>query len=227
MRNRQHFDLELIALQDELLRIGTMVEAALTQAMQAVATHDCDLAAAVVQNDASINLAVNKLHSHSLEVIARQQPLAGDLRTISVVLSLLPELERMGDHAATICKLQRRMMADPGFAPLEALPESFRTPLVEMGERTLNILHCGLDALRQRERVFAEKVVQMDDEIDHLYAKVFRESIEMARANPQLADEAIHLLTLAHNLERIGDRVTNIAEQIVFLTTGEIVELNY
>lgn len=227
LRNRQHFDDELIRLHDELIRIGTMVESALSHALRAVRDYDGELAERVVSGDAEINQAVQQLHARAIGLIARQQPMASDLRTISVTISLLPELERMGDHAATICKLQRRMMDMPGYVPLDGLPDSFRLAILEMGQRAIEILHAGVEALRSRDRTFASKVVAMDDAIDHLYAQIFRETIDLARARPDLADEAIHLLNLAHNLERIGDRVTNVAEQIIFLLTGNVVELNY
>jgi phosphate transport system protein len=227
MRTRQSFDEQLTELHEGLFRIGTMVELALNQAMTAVRTHDKDLAQTIIEGDLVINDAVQRLHHRALLLIATQQPMASDLRLISVVLSLLPELERMGDYAATICKVQQRIMLTPTYVPLEAMPEPFPAIISEIGRRTSEILHAGMEALRQRDHSFADRVVELDDEIDHLYARLFTATVNSAHSNPEMTAETIHMLTLAHNLERIGDRVTNVAEQIVYLITGEVVALNY
>ncbi|HEY1014794.1 MAG TPA: phosphate signaling complex protein PhoU [Herpetosiphonaceae bacterium] len=227
MGTRQTFEHQLDELYEGLFRIGTMVEGALGHALAVIDSQNDEQAQEVVAGDSLINRAVYDLHDQALLVIATQQPMARDLRLISVVISMLPELERMADHAATICKLQRRMMHESHYLPLEAIEGPFPSLIREMGLRTAEILHAGLDAIRQRDRGFADRVVKMDDVIDNLYSRVFRATVELARTHPDLTDEAIHLLTLAHNLERIGDRVTNLAEQIVFLLTGEVVELNY
>jgi len=224
--NRQHFQRQLDQLMADTLALGSRVEEALAIALRAIGANDVDTMQQVVGNDRQINVAAQALHSRCLTMIARQQPMAGDLREISVVLSLLPELERMADHAATVCKIGLRMNDEPGFLPLQAMPEPFAEIITEMGERVLLLLKHGLDALSRRDAVYAEQLACEDDEVDHLYRRLFRATIEIARAEPEYSDEAIHLLTLAHNLERIGDRVTNVAEQVIFLLRGEIVELN-
>lgn len=224
--NRQFFQEQLDRLMADTLALGNRVETALIDAMRAVTTNDLDLMQQVINNDKQINGVVQALHQRSLTLIARQQPMASDLREISVVISLLPELERMADHAATCCKIGRRMNAEPGFVPLALMQGSFPTLIPEMGDRVLRLLHNGLDALARRDAAYAEQLCRDDDAIDHIYRSLFRETIEIARTQPQYGDEAIHLLTLAHNLERIGDRVTNLAEQVIFLLRGEIVELN-
>jgi phosphate transport system protein len=211
---------------DDTLALGSRVEDALALALRAVITNDLDLMQRVIHDDKSINAVVQALHERCLTMIARQQPMAGDLREISVVLSLLPELERMADHAASCCKIMRRLNAEPGFLPLSAMRGCFPQAIPEMGQRVLRLLHNGLDALARRDAAYAEQLCQDDDEIDHIYRRLFRETIDLARTQPEYGDEAIHLLTLAHHLERIGDRVTNLAEQVIFLLRGEIVELN-
>ncbi len=223
---RQFFQEQLDRLMADTLALGSRVEAALEQAMQAVITNDLDLMEQVISNDRAINAVVQELHERCITLIARQQPMAGDLREISVVLSLLPELERMADHAATCCKIAKRMNGEPGFVPLPEMAGSFPTTIPEMGDRVLKLLHQGLDALARRDSAYAEQISQEDDKIDHIYKRLFCETIEVARTQPEYSDEAIHLLTLAHNLERIGDRVTNLAEQVIFLQSGQVVELN-
>jgi phosphate transport system protein len=224
--NRQFFQDQLDRLMADTLALGSRVEEALAQALRAVQTNDLDLMQRIVNDDKQINTAAQALHERCLTLIARQQPMASDLREISVVLSLLPEMERMADHAATCCKIGRRMNAEPGFVPLQAMGGIFPEAIPEMGDRVLRLLHCGLDALARRDAAYAEHLCHDDDEIDHIYRRLFRETIDLARTQPEYSDEAIHLLTLAHNLERIGDRVTNLAEQVIFLLRGEIVELN-
>lgn len=224
--NRQFFQNQLDQLMADTLTLGHRVEDALAQAMRAIASNDLDAMQRIVRDDKEINATAQGLHRQCLTLIARQQPMASDLREISVVLSLLPELERMGDHAATCCKIGRRMNSEPDFLPLQAMDGIFPQAIPEMGQRVLQLLHNGLDALARRDAEYAEQLCRDDDAIDHLYRRLFRETITIARTRPELGDEAIHLLTLAHNLERIGDRVTNLAEQVVFLLRGEIVELN-
>jgi phosphate transport system protein len=224
--NRQFFQEQLDRLMGDTLALGSRVEAALDQALRAVTANDLGLMHEVVANDRHINMATQALHERCLTLIARQQPMAGDLREISVVLSLLPELERMGDHAATCCKIALRMNNEPGFVPLAQMIGGFPACVGEMGRRVLTLLHDGLDALARRDAAYAEQISREDDAIDALYKRLFRETIEVSRTQPEYSDEAIHLLTLAHNLERIGDRVTNLAEQVIFLLRGQVVELN-
>jgi phosphate transport system protein len=224
--NRQYFQDQLDRLMSDTLALGSRVEEALAAALRAVKSNDLVLMERIVNDDKHINSAAQALHERCLTMIARQQPMAGDLREISVVLSLLPELERMADHAASCCKIGRRMNEEPGFVPLQDMGGIFPQAIPEMGERVLRLLHSGLDALARRDAAYAEQICHDDDEVDHLYRRLFRETINLAQTRPEYSDEAIHLLTLAHNLERIGDRVTNLAEQVIFLLRGEIVELN-
>jgi phosphate transport system protein len=224
--NRQYFQEQLDQLMRDTLVLGDKVVDALVRALAALQTNNVEQMSAVIDNDQQINAVVEELHHRCLTMIARQQPMARDLREISVVLSLLPELERIADHAASCCKIMRRMQTMPGFVPLGSMIGSFPTLLSEMGNLTLQLLQHGLDALARRDAAYAEQLCQEDDAIDHLYKALFAETIAVARSQPDYSDEAIHLLTLAHNLERIGDRVTNLAEQVIFLLRGEVVELN-
>lgn len=224
--NRQHFQIQLDELMGDTLALGQAVTEAVAQALEAVLHHDIERMTAVITNDQYINAGVEALHRRCLTVIACQQPMAGDLRAISVVLSLLPEFERMADHAATCCKIGQRMLASPYFLPLAELDGEFVRIIPEMGARVVQLLQHGLDALQRRDAAYAEQICREDDAIDHLYKRLFTETITTVQRQPECSDEAIHLLTLAHNLERIGDRVTNLAEQVIFLLRGEVVELN-
>jgi phosphate transport system protein len=224
--NRQYFQSQLELLMADTLALGSRVEEALQRAMEAVLANDLVQMEQVIASDREINELAQRLHERAITMIARQQPMARDLREISVVMSLLPELERMADHAASCCKIARRMNQEPNFTPIQAMPGIYPRAVPEMGERVLRILRNGLDALSRRDAALAEQLGQEDDAIDALYRQLFKETIEIARTQPEYGDEAIHLLTMAHNLERIGDRVTNIAEQVIFLLRGQVVELN-
>lgn len=224
--NRQSFQNQLDALMRDTLNLGYVVVDTIGQALRAVVSNDQAEITRLIEHDREINRAVEKLHSQCLTLIACQQPMAGDLREIAVVLSLLPELERMADHAATCCKIGRRMHGSPNFVQLPQMVGCFPHAIPEMGSRVLLLLEHGLDALARRDAAYAVEVCREDDAIDHLYRRVFEDTIAVARTQPEYSDQAIHLLTLAHNLERIGDRVTNVAEQVIFLLRGEVVELN-
>ncbi|PLS79768.1 MAG: phosphate transport system regulatory protein PhoU [Chloroflexi bacterium] len=224
--NRQSFQIQLDALTQDTLALGYAVANALHQALKTLTTNDTDQMRAVIENDRNINATVAALRSRCLTMIARQQPMASDLREISVMLSLLPELERMADHAATICKIGQRILASPEAVPLQQMSGGIGPALTEMGSRTLVLLQHGLDAFARRDAAFAEQLCEEDHAIDRLYKELFAETIAISRTAPHQSSQVIHLLTLAHNIERIGDRVTNLAEQIIFLLRGEVVELN-
>ena len=164
--SRQFFREQLDALMNDTLALGSRVEATFAQALRAVMTNDLDQMHRLISDDRQINSQTQALHQRCLTLIARQQPMAGDLREISVVLSLLPELERMADHAATCCKIGRRMNNEPGFLPLQAMAGSFPRAIPEMGERVLRLLHNGLDALARRDADYAVRICQDDHEID-------------------------------------------------------------
>jgi phosphate transport system protein len=224
--NRQSFQSQLDALTQDTLTLGYAVADALKLALSTLTTSDPEQMQAVIDNDRNINATVVALRSRCLTMIARQQPMASDLREISVMLNLLPELERMADHAATVCKIGLRILPSPDAVPIQQMNEDFGATLSEMGERTLALLHHGLDALGRRDAAFAEQLSEEDHVIDRLYKQLFADTIAISQTAPDQSSQAIHLLTLAHNIERIGDRVTNLAEQIIFLLRGDVVELN-
>jgi phosphate transport system protein len=219
-----HHDLE--KLFSDMLRIGAMVETALNNALKSLQSHDTALALEVINADRELNRQVQELHSRALLLIATQAPMASDLRLIGMIIATLPELERMGDHAVTVAKTLRRIDSNPDCMPLNSMPGPCASIIFDIGERVQKMLHEGVLALDRRDRSFADRAPAMDDEVDHLYAQLFRETVAFSRQHPEHVDEALHLLRLAHDLERIGDRVTNLAEQIVFLHTGSLVEIN-
>jgi phosphate transport system protein len=154
----------------------------------------------------------------ALALIATQQPIAGDLRTIAAVLAIISELERIGDYAKGISKINLMMEETPLLKPLVDIPR--------MAEKVRNMLHQALEAFVQRDVDLARAIPDEDDEIDALYNQVYRELLTFIINDPATIDQATYLLWAAHNLERAADRVINICERVVFTVTGEMVEMD-
>jgi phosphate transport system protein len=171
----------------------------------------------VVANDAAINAAQTDLTSLIVTTIATQSPVAGDLRFVLSLAHVTYELERIGDHAAGVAKQ---------VAKIGAMRSTGGTSLDRMGELASSILHGVLRAMVDLDVEAARRVAAQDDEMDRLYHAYFERALERMRLEPDWVDVGAHLLFAAKDLERIGDRVTNIAEEIVFLAIGEIEDLN-
>jgi phosphate transport system protein len=194
-----------------------MVEQSITQSMQALKERDRGLAQAIMAQDAAINALRFQIEEHCLTIIATQQPAAGDLREIIAVMTIVGDLERMADHAAGIAELVVNMSDEPLLKPLIDVPR--------MAEIVRGMLRGSLDAFLARDPKLAREVAARDDEVDLLYQQVFRELLTFMMENPRNTQRATYLLWIAHDLERIGDRVTNISERVIFLATGQLTEL--
>ncbi len=205
-------------IKDGVLRMGVLVEDQILAALDALVHHDAEQALNVIREDRRINEAQFHLSSQIATVIATQQPVARDLRFLLSLDHVTYELERMGDHAASVAKQARKLAP---FAPLG----DYRG-LPEMARLTASLVRGILSALVDIDEVAARAVAARDDEVDRLYHRTFEETLALMRADPANVDPGTRILFAAHYLERIGDRVTNIAEDIVFLATGEIVDLN-
>lgn len=215
---RGTLDRELARLRDELLRLGSLVDSAIERALRALQTRDLALARQVIQDDQVINDLRYKIEEDCLALIATQQPAAVDLRTTVAILNIIIDLERMADHAAGIAEIVIRMGTEPLLKPLIDIPR--------MAQIDREMLRRSLDAFIARDPDLAREVAQRDDEVDHLYNQIFRELLTFMIEDPKTITRATYLLWIAHNLERIGDRVTNISERVVFMTTGIVRELN-
>ncbi|MEW5961695.1 MAG: phosphate signaling complex protein PhoU [Chloroflexota bacterium] len=215
---REAFERNLRQLQDDLLALGTMVEQALVKSVDALKNRNLTEARRIIVADKYINEKRFKIEEEALRLIATQQPMAGDMRTIAGVLEIVTELERMGDYAKGIAKINV-LIGDE---------EPFIKPLIDiplMAEKARSMLRRGLDAFVNRDVEAAYQIPAQDDEVDQLYNQVYRELLALIMANPQNIDQATYLLWVAHNLERTADRVTNICERVVFTVTGEMKEL--
>jgi len=215
--HRDVFDRELLGVREGVVRMGELVSVAIDTAVGALARNDIDAAAEVVLNDRVINAAHADLTNLIITTIATQAPVAGDLRFVLSLSHVTYELERIGDHAAGVAK----QVARTG-----TTRTSGRAGLDRMGELASAILHGVLRALVDLDADAARRVAAQDDEIDRLYHAYFERALERMRVEPDWVDAGAHLLFAAKDLERIGDRVTNIAEEVVFLATGEVEDLN-
>ena len=215
---RTEFDNALASLQDELLELGSMVEQAVVRAVDALKRRDIGLSQQIVEEDDIIDRKRFELEERCVEIIATQQPLAGDLRILIAVLHIAVELERMGDYGEGIAKISLMMGDQPTIKPLIDIPR--------MADMATAMLRRSLDALVNRDVDLALQICNDDDEIDALYDQVYRELLVFMIQDPKTIQRATYLLWIAHDLERVADRATNIAERVIFLVTGRLMEIN-
>jgi len=215
---RSIFDKEYSAIEDDLVRIQELVDAALEKGLLSLQNRDIELAEKIIQSDGKINELRFKIEEACLRLIATQQPAATDLRAVMAAMSIVIDIERMGDHAAGIAKTVILTGDGQLLIPLDDIPRMF-----ELARRMLRDV---LDAYIRKDASRARDVAVMDDTMDDLYKAVFNELVEIMAQKPESAERATYLLWTAHNLERIADRVTNISERVIFVTTGDLKELN-
>ena len=215
---RSSLDRELRAIEDDMLRMGELVNEAIQGSLRALAERDRGLAQQVVDGDAVINRLRFDIEEACLALMATQQPAAGDLRTVVATMNIVGDLERMGDHAAGNARIVMRMGDEPLLKPLIDIPR--------MADVCRSMIRDSLQAFVRRDGERARQIAAMDDQIDGLYQQVFRELLSFMVEDPKTTSRALFLLFAAHNLERIGDRATNIAERVLFMTSGVMRELN-
>jgi len=214
---REMFERDLQELEDELLTLGSMVEQAITDSVNSLKERDRQEAERLVEQDREMNEKRYALEAKALTLIATQQPMAGDLRTIAAILSLASELERIGDYAKGIAKINLMMGEEPLLKPLIDVPR--------MADKTRDMLDRALQAFADRDVDLARSIPMEDDEVDGLYNQVYRELLTYIISDPRTIDQATYLLWVAHNLERAADRVTNICERVIFTVSGKLVEI--
>ena len=215
---RPVLDSEERMLTDGILRMGSLVEDAIRAAGQALVDHDAEAATRVIRDDPVINELQRSVTRLIAVTIATQQPVARDLRYLLTLDHVSYELERIGDHASSVAKQVVKLAPYPPLKRYVHLPE--------MATRGADLLHGVLRALIEGDAVDARRIATADDEIDRLYHATFDECVELMRADPENVERATRIVIASHYLERIGDRATNIAEDIVFLATGEVEDLN-
>jgi len=215
---RQTFERDLQRLQDEVLALGSMVESAVAESVDALKRRDLEAAHRIIAGDREVNAKRFAIEGDVLALIATQQPMASDLRVLAAVLETATELERIGDYAKGISRISQMIGTAPLIKPLVDLPR--------MSDKALDMLHRALEAFVQQDVEAARAIPKEDDEVDALYNQVYRELITYIMQDPSCMEQASQLLWAAHNLERAADRVTNICERVVFTVTGEMTEID-
>jgi phosphate transport system protein len=215
---RETFDRKLQLLQDEVLVLGSMVEEAITESVDTLKRRDMEGSQRLIAEDRLINEKRFAIEADALVLIATQQPMASDLRTLAAVLEITTELERIGDYAKGIAKINLMMGDKPLIKPLIDIPL--------MAEKARDMLHQALKAFVQQDVELARAIPARDDEVDALYNQVYRELLTYIMADPRTINQATHLLWVAHNLERAADRVINLCERVVFTVTGKMMEMD-
>ena len=211
---RSDYTSQLQQIHDDLLMLGSMVEKSLIKAIESLKHRDLEGSKSVIEDDDVIDRFQQILEEKCVDVIALQAPMASDLRRIVTVIQVASELERIGDYAEGIAKISVRMGEQPSIKPLIDIPS--------MAEIVSRMLRDGLGALATLDVELAEQVGDTDDSIDALYEQVFQELSSFMVESPANIQSATYLIWVAHLLERIGDRSTNIAERAVYLATGKM-----
>jgi phosphate transport system protein len=218
MEIRSAFHKKLREIQDDILIMGSMVSKATLLAIEALQKRDLAMANQIIADDKKINRKRFDIEEKCIQLIATQQPMASDLRTIVAVLNIITELERIGDYAEGNAKITIMIGNEPPLKPLIDIPR--------MADKTADMLNRSLTAFINHDADAAMKISAEDDFIDNLYDQVFRELLTFMAEDPKTITRATRLIWVTHNLERSADRVTNICERIVFMVTGKMEENN-
>jgi phosphate transport system protein len=215
---RNVFHLELEALHEEVLRMGTLVENAIASSVKALQEQDLAMAEKVIAEDDLVDDIQLLIEDKCLAMLALQQPMARDLRMIGTALKIVTDLERMADHAVDIA-----------YATLAIGQETLIKPLIDiprMAKLTQEMVHTGLAAYIERNVELCYSLIEKEKEVDFLYDQVFRDLLQFMTKDVQTSRQAVHLLLIAHSLERVADHVTNLGEWTIYLVTGQRKDLN-
>jgi len=215
---RKTFETEIQQLKDELLLLGSMVEQQILGSVDSLKKRDVEASRRIYETDAQINAKRYAIEEQVMIVIATQQPMAHDLRLLASILEIAGELERMGDYAKGIATVNIRMGSEALLKPLIDIPR--------MAQKGADMLHRALTAFVNEDAATARNIPAEDDEVDGLYTQVYRELMTFVMQDAKTIERANWLLWVAHNLERLADRVTNICERTVFIVTGELKEID-
>jgi phosphate transport system protein len=214
---RTSFHNNLREVEKDVLKMGDMVVKAIDRAIEALKKRDLTLAHQIIADDAQINEQRFSIEDKCIGLIATHQPTASDLRIIVAVLSIITELERIGDYAEGTAKIVVMIGDEAPLKPLIDIPR--------MAEITIEMINQSLQSFATRDVELAMKVVSLDSVVDGLYDQVFRELLTFMMVDPKTTNRATRLIWVAHNLERAADRATNISERVVFTVTGKMEEI--
>jgi len=216
--SRFTLDQEIKLVQDEMLLLGSLAEQAILNAVDALRRRDVAAAKSIYAEDQKINSKHFAIENHILIIFATQSPLARDLRILAAMLEIITELERIGDYAKGIAKVAMRLADDETPIPIREIST--------MADKATSMLHRALGAFVSEDLAAAYAIPREDDEVDELYITIYRKIVQNMIKNPETIDHTNQILWVIHNLERTADRVTNICERIVFIVSGELLELD-
>jgi phosphate transport system protein len=215
---RTALERELERLQDELIDLGVMVERTIIESVEILRTRQSEAASSLIAADSEINRRRYSIESDTLGLIARQQPMARDLRTLAAILEIAGELERIADYSKGIAKITIQLGSQPLIKPLVDIPR--------MATLASDMLHRALLSFVDRDDATARSIPAEDQQIDDLYDQVYRELMTYVLSDPSNIEGVSYLMWVAHNLERVADRVVNICERVIFTVTGELIEFD-
>lgn len=217
-RSRAGLDRDERLVKDGILRMGSLVEAQIRDAVRALVERDVPLADSIIAGDQRINEAQREVADAIVMTIATQSPVARDLRFLMALDHVAGELERIGDHASSIAKQARRLAEQPALREV--------SELASMGNLAADQVGGVISALIDIDDQKARDVAARDDLIDHDYHALFAHVVDLMRSEPSTVERGTRLILTSHWIERIGDRVTNVAEDVVYLATGRVEDLN-
>ena len=216
LTTRSVLDNRLNSLNEKILQLSSLVDEAIEKAMDSLYQRDAVAAAVVVESDQLANDLRYAIEDEALQILATQQPMASDLRRVVAAIHIAVELERIGDHASGIASLVERMETEDEIDSLHKLPK--------MAKRARLMVQTASEAYVTNDDTLAFSMLAKDDKIDRQYRKLFQETMELMRDDNYIR-RATYLLWVGHDLERIGDRATNIAERVIFMSTGKHIEV--
>ena len=216
--SRFTLDQEIKLVQDEMLLLGSLAEQAILNSVDALRRRDVAAAKAITVEDKKINDKHFAIENHILIIFATQSPLARDLRVLAAMLEIITELERIGDYAKGIAKVAVHLADDETPIPIREI--------TTMADKATSMLHRALSAFVSEDLSAAYAIPREDEEVDELYLAIYRKIVQNMIKNPETIDHTNQILWVIHNLERTADRVTNICERIVFIVSGELLELD-
>lgn len=215
---RGKFDENLNELQSKLIEIGNFAIEALDRSLEALETKDIDLALEIIEDDEQADILELEINDMAILLIAKQQPVAIDLRRVIVAIKIATDIERIADFAVNIAKSTIRIGKDPLIKPIEHIKK--------MHEINKDMLRLSLEAFNNEDIVLAKKVAEMDDQVDDLYGQTIRDLLQLNQKNPDHLPQITQLSFIARYLERAADHTTNIAENIFYLVKGRRYDLN-
>ena len=210
---REDFERNLKLVQDEVVQLSSMVEKAIFKAIDSLKRRDLGASQQVIDEDDIIDAKQEAIENRCIDLIALESPMAVDLRVIIAAMMVANELERMGDYAEGIAKISLAMGELPPLKPLIDIPR--------MADKAVDMLRRSIESYVNRDIVAAKGVFHDDDEVDEMYEQVYRELLTYMMRDPTTIQRATYLLWVSHDLERVADRTTNIAERVMFLVTGK------